>query len=47
MNEKAVSAMKDFLEAIGIDLAASRMENTPERVASMYEYILSYMSDIG
>ena len=41
MNEKAVSAMKDFLEAIGIDLAASRMENTPERVASMYEYLFN------
>lgn len=36
MNERAVSAMKEFLEALGLDLAKSGMERTPERVAEMY-----------
>lgn len=35
-NERAVRAMRDFLEALGIDLAARGMEKTPERVAKMY-----------
>lgn len=35
-NERAVRAMRDFLEALGIDLAACGMEKTPERVAKMY-----------
>ena len=36
MNEKAVLAMREFLEALGIDLGAAGMEKTPERVAKMY-----------
>lgn len=39
MNKKAVAAMKDFLEALGIDLEASGMKKTPERVAQLYEYL--------
>lgn len=35
-NERAVQAMREFLEALGIDLAARGMEKTPERVAKMY-----------
>lgn len=41
MNEKAVRAMREFLEALGIDLAAEGMERTPERVAGMYEMLFS------
>ena len=36
MNEKAARAMREFLEALGIDLKAAGMEKTPERVAIMY-----------
>ncbi len=36
-NEKAVQAMRAFLEAIGLDLEKCGMERTPERVASLYE----------
>ena len=39
MNEKAVTAMRDFLEALGIDLKEAGMEKTPERVAKMYEML--------
>lgn len=39
MNKKAAAAMKEFLEAIGIDLTAAGMEKTPERVAKMYAYL--------
>ena len=39
MNEKAVRAMREFLEALGIDLGAAGMEKTPERVAKMYELL--------
>lgn len=41
MNDKAVQAMQSFLEAIGIDLAASGMEKTPERVAKMYALLFN------
>ena len=41
MNKKAVQAMQDFLEAVGVDLKASGMEKTPERVAGMYEYLFN------
>lgn len=41
MNEKAVTAMKDFLTALGIDLVASDMEKTPQRVAEMYSLLFS------
>ena len=43
MNEKAVGAMRDFLEALGLDLAAMDMEKTPARVAEMYSYLFSGM----
>ena len=39
LNKKAIQAMKDFLEALGLDLAAAGMEKTPERVAKMYELL--------
>ena len=39
MNDKAVQAMRSFLEALGIDIKAAGMEKTPERVAKMYEML--------
>lgn len=36
VNEQAVTAMRAFLEALGVDLKARGMEKTPERVAKMY-----------
>ncbi len=33
--------MNDFLNALGLDLPASGMEKTPERVAGMYEYLFN------
>ncbi|MDD3115533.1 MAG: GTP cyclohydrolase I [Anaerovibrio sp.] len=41
MNEKAQKALKDFLEALGLDLQKLDMEKTPARVADMYEYLFS------
>lgn len=41
MNEKAVHAMREFLEALGLDLKALGMERTPERVAEMYGLLFS------
>ena len=35
-NEKAVQAMRAFLEALGLDLEQCSMERTPERVARLY-----------
>ena len=35
-NEKAVQAMRAFLEALGLDLEQCGMERTPERVAGLY-----------
>ena len=40
-NEKAVLAMKNFLEALGMDLEKEGMEKTPERVAKMYELLFN------
>lgn len=40
-NEKAIRAMHDFLEAIGVDIEAQGMEKTPERVAKMYQFLFS------
>lgn len=40
-NDKAVRAMREFLEAVGVDLTARGMEKTPERVAQMYQYLFS------
>ena len=40
-NEKAVRAMRDFLEAVGVDLEARGMEKTPERVAKMYQFLFN------
>ncbi len=39
--KKAVAAMSDFLEALGLDLRAAGMEKTPERVAKMYALLFS------
>lgn len=41
MNEKAVEAMRDFLEALGLDLQQLDMEKTPARVAEMYGCLFS------
>lgn len=41
MNEKAVQAMQDFLEALGLDLKQLDMEKTPARVAEMYSYLFN------
>ncbi|WP_028130546.1 GTP cyclohydrolase I [Selenomonas sp. AE3005] len=41
--ERAARAMRDFLEAVGVDLQAQGMEKTPERVAKMYEYLFNGM----
>lgn len=41
VNERAVRAMQDFLEALGLDLAALGMEKTPYRVAEMYSQFFS------
>lgn len=45
VNARAVTAMRDFLEAIGIDLKSRGMEKTPERVAKMYELLFSGNKD--
>lgn len=39
MDKKAVQAMQDFLHGIGIDTVKYGMEKTPERVATMYQYL--------
>lgn len=39
--ERAVRAMGEFLEALGLDLKAAGMEQTPERVAKMYALLFS------
>ena len=38
-NEKAVAAMRQFLEALGLDLTALGMEKTPHRVAETFARI--------
>lgn len=40
-NDKAVRAMREFLEAIGVDLQRQGMEKTPERVAKMYQFLFN------
>ncbi len=40
MNAKAEQAIKDFLTAMGLDLTARHMEQTPARVVELYEYLL-------
>ena len=40
-NEKAIRAMREFLEAVGVDIRAQGMEKTPERVAGMYQFLFS------
>ena len=35
-NERAVAAMRQFLEALGLDLQALGMEKTPHRVAQAF-----------
>lgn len=44
MNKKAIAAMQDFLDGIGIDTEKCGMEKTPERVAAMYEYLFEGMN---
>ena len=40
-HERAVRAVRDLLEALGVDAATESMSRTPERVASMYEEFLA------
>lgn len=40
-NDKAIRAMREFLEAVGIDLQQQGMEKTPERVAKMYQFLFN------
>ena len=44
MNEKAVGAMLEFLEAVGVDIKARGMEQTPQRVARMYQFLFNGMN---
>ena len=39
--ERAGRAVREFLEALGLDLKAAGMEKTPERVAKMYALLFS------
>lgn len=41
VNQKAVQAMQDFLEALGLDLTALGMEKTPYRVAEAFGQFFS------
>lgn len=41
LNQAAVNAMRDFLTALGIDLKAQGMEETPARVAKLYALLFS------
>ncbi len=41
MNEKAVQAVRDLLEALGVDIEKEGLGKTPCRVAALYEKILS------
>jgi GTP cyclohydrolase I len=43
VNARAEQAMREFLEALGVDLKARGMEQTPARVAKMYAYLFSGM----
>ena len=45
INEKAVQAMHDFLEALGLDLQHLGMEKTPQRVAEMYAQFFSGLQE--
>lgn len=44
-NEKAVAAMRQFLEALGLDLQALGMEKTPHRVAQAFGEFFSGLSE--
>lgn len=43
-NEKAVHGMKEFLEALGLDISALGMEKTPYRVAEAFQQFFSGLS---
>ena len=45
INEKAVQAMHDFLEALGLDLQHLGMKKTPQRVAEMYTQFFSGLQE--
>ena len=45
VNEKAVQAMAQFLEALGIDMAALGMEKTPYRVAEAFGQFFSGLKE--
>ncbi len=42
-NARAEQAMREFLEALGVDLTARGMERTPARVAQMYAFLFNGM----
>lgn len=44
-NEKAVAAMRQFLEALGLDLQALGMEKTPHRVAQAFGEFFSGLKE--
>lgn len=44
-NEKAVAAMRQFLEALGLDLTALGMEKTPHRVAETFARFFSGLQE--
>lgn len=44
MNEKAICAYRQFLEALGVDIVGRGMEETPRRVTELYETLFSGMN---
>lgn len=44
-NERAVAAMRQFLEALGLDLQALGMEKTPHRVAQAFADFFSGLKE--
>lgn len=44
-NERAVAAMRQFLEALGLDLTALGMEKTPHRVAQAFTKFFSGLQE--
>lgn len=45
VNERAVQAMREFLEALGLDLRALGMEKTPQRVTEAFTQFFSGLTE--
>lgn len=45
MNKQAIEGVKQFLEGLGIDLTNSDVQETPERVAALWETLLGGMKE--